>query len=96
MLSLSALLQDYYLVARLLGQGGMGAVYQATDHIIILPEEGTRPSEEEIQRQPSRPKQPKGVIRPALRKGAMWYGIAACSLIASLSTFGFTTPKGGQ
>lgn len=31
MLAPNTLLQDRYLVARLLGQGGMGAVYQATD-----------------------------------------------------------------
>ena len=31
MLAPNTLLQDRYLVMRLLGQGGMGAVYQATD-----------------------------------------------------------------
>lgn len=66
------------------------------NHIIILHEEGARSSEEEIQRQPLRPKQPKAVTRPSLRKGAMWSGITACSLLAPLPAFGFTIPEGGQ
>ncbi|MGH9850282.1 MAG: serine/threonine-protein kinase, partial [Blastocatellia bacterium] len=53
------------------------------DHVILLLDDvKQKPTKDGVRRPLSKPKQPKALSRPALRKRAMWYGATAFILIA--------------